>query len=77
MKQVKLQIDRYATFPMRSFFVIGILYVLYRKVNKSPCGHARLISVILILVVAVYQQILSRTEQGFIGLLRENQTSVF
>ena len=28
-----------------------------------------MISVILILVVAVYQQILSNTEQGFIGLL--------
>ena len=32
-----------------------------------------MISVILILVVAVYQQILSRTEQGFIGLLTGNQ----
>ena len=31
---------------------------------------------ILILVVAVYQQILSTTEQGFIGLLRGNQTSM-
>ena len=38
-----------------------------------------MISVILIhvLVVAVYQQILSSTEQGFIGLLRGNQTSMF
>ena len=35
-----------------------------------------MISVILILVVAVYQQILSSTEQGFIGLLRGNQTSM-
>ena len=35
------------------------------------------ISVILILVVAVYEQILSSTEQGFIGLLRGNQTSMF
>ena len=35
------------------------------------------ISVILILVVEVYQQILSSTEQGFIGLLRGNQTSIF
>ena len=35
-----------------------------------------MISVISILVVAVYQQILSSTEQGFIGLLRENQTSM-
>ena len=35
-----------------------------------------MISVILILVAAVYQQILSTTEQGFIGLLRENQTSM-
>ena len=34
------------------------------------------ISVILILVVAVYEQILSSTEQGFIGLLRGNQTSM-
>ena len=32
-----------------------------------------MISVILILVVAVYQQILLSTEQGFIGLLRGNQ----
>ena len=62
---------------MRSFFVFGILYVLYRKVNKSPCGHARLISVILILVVAVYEQILSRTEQGFTGLLRETKHPCF
>ena len=36
-----------------------------------------MISVILILVVAAYQQILSSTEQGFIGLLRGNQTSMF
>ena len=36
-----------------------------------------MISVILMLVVAVYQQILSSTEQGFIGLLRGNQTSMF
>ena len=36
-----------------------------------------MISVILILVVAVYQQILSSTEQGFIRLLRGNQTSMF
>ena len=36
-----------------------------------------MISVILILVVAVYQQILSNKEQGFIGLLRGNQTSMF
>ena len=36
-----------------------------------------MISVILILVVAVYQQILSSTEQGFIELLRGNQTSMF
>ena len=35
-----------------------------------------MISVILILVAAVYQQILSNTEQGFIGLLRGNQTSM-
>ena len=35
------------------------------------------ISVILILVVAVYEQILSSTEQGFIGLLIGNQTSMF
>ena len=35
-----------------------------------------MISVILILVVAVYQQILSSTEQGFIGLLRGNKTSM-
>ena len=35
-----------------------------------------MISVILMLVVAVYQQILSSTEQGFIGLLRGNQTSM-
>ena len=39
-----------------------------------------MISVILILVVAVYRgvsTILSSTEQGFIGLLRENLTSMF
>ena len=30
----------------------------------------------LILVAAVYQQILSNTEQGFIGLLRGNQISM-
>ena len=36
-----------------------------------------LISVIMILVVAVYQQILSNTEQGFIGFLRGNQTSTY
>ena len=36
-----------------------------------------MISVILILVVAVYQQILSNKEQGLIGLLRGNQTSMF
>ena len=36
-----------------------------------------MISVMLTLVVAVYQQILSSTEQGFIGLLRGNQTSMF
>ena len=36
-----------------------------------------MISVILILLVAVYQQILSSTEQGFIGLLRGNRTSMF
>ena len=36
-----------------------------------------LISVIVILVVAVYQQILSNTEQGFIGFLRGNQTSMY
>ena len=35
------------------------------------------ISVILILLVAVHQQILSSTEQGFIGLLRGNRTSMF
>ena len=36
-----------------------------------------MISMILILVEAVYQQILSSTEQGFTGLLRGNQTSMF
>ena len=36
-----------------------------------------MISVILILVVAVYQHLLSSTEQGFIGFLRGNQTSTF
>ena len=36
-----------------------------------------MISVILILVVAVCQQILSNTEKGFIGLLKGNQTSMF
>ena len=36
-----------------------------------------IISVILILVEAVYQQILSSTEQGFIGLFRGNRTSMF
>ena len=36
-----------------------------------------MISVILILAVAVYQQILSSTEKGFIGLLGGNQTSMF
>ena len=36
-----------------------------------------MISVILMLLVAVYQQIFSCTEQGFIGLLRGNQTSMF
>ena len=36
-----------------------------------------MISVILILVEAVYQQILSSTEQGYIGLLRGNRTSMF
>ena len=36
-----------------------------------------LISVIVILVVAVYQQILSNTEQGFVGFLRGNQTSMY
>ena len=36
-----------------------------------------MISLILKLVVAVYQQILSSTEQGFIGLVRANQTSMF
>ena len=36
-----------------------------------------MISVILILLVAVDQQILSSTEQGFIGLLRGNRTSMF
>ena len=36
-----------------------------------------MISVILILVVAMYQEILSCTEQGFIGLLRGNQKSMF
>ena len=36
-----------------------------------------MISVILILLVAVYQQILSSTEQGFIGLLRGNRTFMF
>ena len=36
-----------------------------------------MISVILILVVAMYQEILSHTEQGFIGLLRGNQKSMF
>ena len=35
------------------------------------------ISVILMLVVAMYQEILSCTEQGFIGLLRRNQKSMF
>ena len=35
-----------------------------------------MISVILILVVAAYQQILSSTKQGLIGLLRGNQTSI-
>ena len=36
-----------------------------------------IISVILMLVVAVYQQILSSTEQSFLGLLRGNRTSMF
>ena len=36
-----------------------------------------MISVILISVVAMYQEILSCTEQGFIGLLRGNQKSMF
>ena len=36
-----------------------------------------MISVILILVVAMYQEILSCTEQDFIGLLRGNQKSIF
>ena len=36
-----------------------------------------MISVVLILVAAVFQQILSNTEQGFIGLLRVNQTFMF
>ena len=36
-----------------------------------------MISVILTLVVTVYKQILSSTEQGFIGLLRGNKTSLF
>ena len=35
------------------------------------------ISVILMLVVTMYQEILSCTEQGFIGLLRRNQKSMF
>ena len=35
------------------------------------------ISVILMLVVAMYQEILSCREQGFIGLLRRNQKSLF
>ena len=35
------------------------------------------ISVILMLVVAMYQEILSCAEQGFIGLLRRNQKSMF
>ena len=35
------------------------------------------ISVILMLVVEMYQEILSCTEQGFIGLLRRNQKSMF
>ena len=36
-----------------------------------------MISAILKLAVAVYQQILLSTEQGFIGLVRANQTSMF
>ena len=36
-----------------------------------------MISVISILVVAVYQEILSSTKDGFIGLLRGNKTSMF
>ena len=35
-----------------------------------------MISVILILLVAVYQQIFSNIEQGFIGLFRGNQTFI-
>ena len=62
------------TFVSRLIKSIETRNVRFSKFVFSVKG---MISVILILVVAVYQQILSSTEQGFIGLLRGNQTSMF
>ena len=68
-------------------YTLVLLYICVKTHNvhrnkKRSVFHICLFSerydsVILILVVAVYQQTLSNTEQGFIGLLRGNQTSMY
>ena len=66
-------------------YTLVLMYICVKTHNVHRTRNVRfftfvfsvkgMIAVILILVVAVYQQILSSTEQGFIGLLRGNQTS--
>ena len=68
-------------------YTLVLLYICVKTYNvhgnkKYSVFHIFLFGerydfVILILVVAVYQQIFSSTEQGFIGLLSGNQTSMF
>ena len=67
-------------------YTLVLMYISVKTHNVHRTRNVRfftfvfsvkgMIAVILILVVAVYQQILSSTEQGFIGLLRGNQTSI-
>ena len=68
-------------------YTLVLLYICVKTYNvhgnkKYSVFHIFLFGerydfVILILVAAVYQQIFSSTEQGFIGLLSGNQTSMF
>ena len=67
-------------------YTLVLLYILCQDSTSIETRNVRfftfvfsvkgMISVILKLVVAVYQQILSNIEQGFIGLFRGNQTFI-
>ena len=75
------------TFHLQSQYTLVLLYICVKTQTSIETRNfrfftfvfsvKRMISVILILVVTVYQQILSSTEHGSFGLLRGNQASMF